>query len=42
VDSSFGGRKASGLGPPHGPFDVEFFARPQTMYSEASKAGGKS
>jgi alpha-ketoglutaric semialdehyde dehydrogenase len=43
VDSSFGGWKASGLGAPeHGPFDVEFFAHPQTMYSEASKAGGKS
>jgi len=41
VDSSFGGRKASGLVPPeHGPFDVEFL-RPQTVYGEASKAGGK-
>jgi acyl-CoA reductase-like NAD-dependent aldehyde dehydrogenase len=33
VDTPFGGWKASGVGPPeHGPFDAEFFTRPQTVY----------
>jgi acyl-CoA reductase-like NAD-dependent aldehyde dehydrogenase len=31
----FGGWKASGLGPPeHGSYDIEFFARPQTVYGD--------
>jgi acyl-CoA reductase-like NAD-dependent aldehyde dehydrogenase/nicotinamidase-related amidase len=33
VDAPFGGWEASGIGPPeHGPFDLEFFTRPQTIY----------
>lgn len=41
VDAPFGGWKASGLGPPeHGPFDAEFFTRPQTVYGDV--LGGTS
>ena len=33
VDVPFGGWKASGVGlPEHGPFDLEFYTRPQTVY----------
>jgi alpha-ketoglutaric semialdehyde dehydrogenase len=36
VDVPFGGWKASGIGiPEHGPFDLEFFTRPQTVYGAA-------
>lgn len=33
VDVPFGGWKASGIGPPeHGPFDRDFYTRPQVVY----------
>ena len=35
VDAPFGGWKSSGVGlPEHGPFDLEFFTRPQTVYGD--------
>ncbi|MEM7165769.1 MAG: aldehyde dehydrogenase family protein [Planctomycetota bacterium] len=37
VDVAFGGWKASGIGPPeHGPFDRDFFTRPQTISTAIS------
>ena len=40
VDAPFGGWKASGVGPPeHGPFDLEFFTRPQTVYGTTRDVG---